>query len=159
MNLLRRKPNEASSAPTNMLTRMRDEMDRVFDRWLDRPLDLDWPANGESWMPALDVIDGDAEVTIKAEVPGMAAKDVNVSISGNVLTLSGEKDDSKEKKGENFYVSERRFGSFRRTVELPEGVDADKVTAEQTNGVLTVRIPKPKTAKPKIVPVQTTAKA
>lgn len=153
MNLLRRKPNEASLAPTNMLTRMRGEMDRV----LDRPLDLSWPTNGESWMPALDVIDSETEITIKAEVPGMAAKDVNVSISGNVLTLSGEKEESKEEKGENFYVSERRFGSFRRAVELPEGVDADKITAEQTNGVLTVRIPRSKAAKPKSIPIRTMA--
>jgi HSP20 family protein len=159
MNLLRTKPRETSLTPTNVLTRMRDEMDRVFDRWFDRPLDLGRPADGASWMPALDIVDGEAEVTIKAELPGIAAKDVNVFISGNMLTLSGEKDESKEEKGENFYVSERRFGSFRRTVELPQGVDADKVTAEQDNGVLTVRFPKLKIARPKQVPIQATAKA
>jgi HSP20 family protein len=137
-----------------MLSRVRDEMDRVFDRWFERPLQAAWATNGENWMPALDVIDSETEVTIKAEVPGMAAKDVNVSVIGNTLTLSGEKDESKEEKGENFYVSERRFGSFRRSIELPEGIDADKIAAEQSNGVLTIKIPKLRTAKPRHVPVK-----
>lgn len=157
MNVLRRRPTETTLAPVNLLTRMRDEMDRVFDRWFDRPLEFAWPGNGKDWMPALDVIDSENEVTIKAEVPGMAAKDVNVSITGNMLTLSGQKDESKEEKGENFYVSERRFGSFQRSIELPDGVDADKVSAEQTNGVLTVKVPKLRSAKPKNVPVKTTS--
>jgi HSP20 family protein len=77
-----------------------------------------------------------------------------MSVIGNTLTLSGEKDESKEEKGENFYVSERRFGSFRRSIELPEGIDADKIAAEQNNGVLTIKIPKLRTAKPRHVPVK-----
>jgi HSP20 family protein len=158
MNLLRTKPREKALAPSNVLMRMRDEMDRMFDRWFDRPMELAWPANGESWNPTLDVIDNEAEITIKAEVPGIAAKDVNVSVSGNVLTLSGQKDESKEEKGENYYVSERRFGSFQRSVELPEGADTERVTAEQDNGVLTVKIPKLKSAQPKQIPVKANAK-
>ena len=154
MNLLRRKPSATSLAPANMMTRMRDEMDRVFDRWFDRPLDLAWPTNGKGWMPALDVIDNESEVVVKAEIPGIPAKDVNVAISGNRLTLSGEKDESKEEKGENFYVSERSFGSFQRAIDLPDGIDAEKVTAEHADGVLTVKIGKLKTAKPKHIPVK-----
>ena len=158
MNLLRRKPSETSLVPTNMLARMRDDMDRVFDRWFDLPLDLGWRTNGESWMPPLDVIDGENEVTIKAEIPGMAAKNVDVSISGNRLTLSGQKDESTEEKGESYRVSERRFGSFQRSFELPDGVDAEKVNAEQSDGVLTVKIPKLKPAKSKRVPIKATVK-
>ena len=154
MNLLRRKPSDSALGPNTMLARVRDEMDRAFERLFDRPLHLGWPTSGENWIPALDVSDSETEVTIKAEVPGMAAKDVNVSITGNTLTLSGEKDESKEEKDESFYVSERRFGSFRRSVELPEGVDADKISAEQNNGVLTIKIPKLKTAKPRHVQVK-----
>lgn len=154
MNLLKTRPRETGLTAGTMLARVRDEMDRVFDRWFDRPLHLSLHTNGETWMPALDVTDSEIEITVKAEVPGMAAKDVSVAITGNTLTLSGEKDETKEEKGESFYVSERRFGSFRRSVELPDGVDADKITAEQTNGVLTIRIPKLKTAKPKHIPVK-----
>jgi len=159
MNLLRTKPRETALAPTTMLSRMREEMDHVFDRFVREPLDFAWPSNGKSWMPALDVIDNETEVTIKAEVPGMTAKDVDVSISGNRLTLSGKKDESKEEKGENYFVSERHFGAFHRSLELPEGVDPEKITAEQDNGVLTVKIPKLRTAKPKHIAVKTGAKA
>lgn len=154
MNFLRTKPRETSLTPSTMLARVRDEMDRVFDRWFDRPLHAETQISGETWTPSLDVIDSETEITLKAEVPGMAAKDVIVAITGSTLTLSGEKDETKEEKGENFYLSERHFGSFRRSVELPDGVDAEKITAEQTNGVLTVKIPKLKTAKPKHVPVK-----
>jgi HSP20 family protein len=110
-------------------------------------------------MPALDVTDSESEITIKAEVPGMAAKDVDVSISGNMLKLSGQKEECKEEKGENCYVSERRFGSFHRSIELPEGIDAERAAAVQDNGVLTIKIPKLMTAKPKHIPVKTAVKA
>lgn len=158
MNLLRTKPRELA-APTGMLSRMRDELDRVFDRFVREPFDLAWPGNGSNWMPALDLVDGETEVTIKAEVPGMSAKDVDVSVSGNMLTLSGRKEESKEDRGENYFISERRFGAFQRTIELPEGVDAEKIVAEQENGVLTVKIPKLKTAKPKHIAIKSPTKA
>jgi HSP20 family protein len=137
------------------LTRMRDEMERVFDRFVRDPFELAWSGDGTSWAPTVDVIDGENEITIKAEVPGIPAKEVDVSISGDILTLSGKKDETKEEKGENYFISERHFGSFERSIELPEGVDPEKISAEQNNGVLTVKIPKLKTAKPKHVPVKT----
>jgi HSP20 family protein len=153
------KSRPSAIAPPTTFTRMRDEIDRVFDRFVRDPLDYVWQGEGRAWLPALYVTDGEAEVTIKAEVPGMAAKDVDVSISGNLLTLSGHKEEAKEEKGENFYVRERRFGSFHRSIELPEGVDSEKVSAEQDNGVLTVKIPKLRAAKPKHIPVKATIRA
>lgn len=158
MSLLRTKPRETVLAPPTTLTRMRDEMDRVFDRFVREPLDFVWPGDGKNWMPALDVIDNETEITVKAEVPGMAAKDVDVSITGNNLRLSGQKDECKEEKAENCYLSERRFGSFQRSIELPEGVDSERISAEQDNGVLTIKIPKLRTAKPKHIPVKAPAK-
>jgi HSP20 family protein len=156
MNKVQIRPREMAMAPGSMLVQMRNEMDRVFNRFIGEPLDFGLLGNGMKWMPALDVIDGETEVIIQAEVPGIAAKDVDVSISGNWLTLSGKKEESKEEKADNYSVSERWFGSFQRAVELPEGTDSDKVTAEQTNGVLTVRVPKLKAAKPKHVPIKGT---
>jgi len=154
MNLLRSKPKDTLVPSTPTLSRMRDEMERVFDRFVRDPFDLVVHPEHRTWLPALDVIDNESEIVVKAEVPGMAAKDVNVSISGNRLILSGEKQESKEQKSEGCYISERSFGAFHRSIELPEGIDPDKVSAEQTDGVLTVRIPKLKTAKPKHIPVK-----
>lgn len=153
MHLTKRGKTEMDGG--NMLLRMRDEMERMFDRFIRDPFELVWhPENGKTWFPALDVIDNETEVVVKAEVPGLEPKDVNVALSGNTLTISGHKDESSEEKGENFYMSERSFGAFRRAVTLPEGVDADKVKAEQKDGVLTVRVGKHKTAKARQIPVQ-----
>ncbi|HEY3244382.1 MAG TPA: Hsp20/alpha crystallin family protein [Phycisphaerae bacterium] len=108
---------------------------------------------------ALDVKDSESEVIVKAEIPGVDAKNVDISLSGNVLTISGQKEELKEEKGEDYFVSERNFGSFRRSLELPQTVDPEKITAEQDNGVLTVKIGKLKIAKPRRIPVKVMAKA
>jgi HSP20 family protein len=153
MNKLQISPRETMGP---MMTQMREEMDRMFNRFLGEPFAFSRRDNGMKWMPAVDVIDRPDEVIVKVEVPGIAAKDVDVSISGNWLTLSGHKEETKEEKSDDYSVSERRFGSFRRLLELPEGVDAEKITAEQTNGVLTVKVPKSKKVMPKHVPVKGT---
>jgi HSP20 family protein len=106
-------------------------------------------------FPSLDVSETDNEVTVRTEVPGIDSKDLNVSISGTTLAISGEKKEEQEREGESFYHSERRFGSFRREVELSAGIDPDKITAEYENGVATIRVAKKPTAKPKHIPVQT----
>jgi HSP20 family protein len=87
----------------------------------------------------------------------VAAKDVDVSISGNTLTISGEKEESSKEEGKDYFVTERRYGSFRRSIELPEGIDPERITAHQDNGVLTVKIARLKTATPKHIPVKATA--
>lgn len=157
MNLLRTRPKDSITTTSPTLARMRDEMERVFDRFVRDPFDLVVHPDRKSWMPALDVTDTEAEVVVKAEIPGMTAKDVNVSISGNRLMLSGEKEESKEEKGDCCYISERSFGSFHRVIDLPEGIDPDKVLADQADGLLTVRIGKLKAAKPKHIPVKSHA--
>jgi HSP20 family protein len=154
MNTLQMKPREHSLVPTRLLVRMRDEMDRVFDRFFHEPWDVSFAGDRKTWMPALDVIDNDMDVTVKVELAGIAPKDIDVSVSGNTLILSGRKDETKEEKSENYYVNERRFGSFQRSIDLPDGVDVEKLTAEHNNGVLTVKIPRLKTAKPKHIPVK-----
>lgn len=151
------------SSPFNGdLARLRDEMDRTFDRFLSDPFALGAvepkTLRSEGWLPAIDVSESDAEVTIRAEAPGVAAKDLEISVSGNTLVIAGHKEEKSEKKEENFYHCERRFGSFRRSIGLPETADADKVTAESDNGVVTIRIPKKAGAKPKHVEVKPAAK-
>ncbi|MBI4566534.1 MAG: Hsp20/alpha crystallin family protein [Planctomycetes bacterium] len=143
------------SAILPSLASLRQEMDRLFSRFFDDP----WGvfdtslASFSGWTPTLDVIDGEKEVRIRAEIPGVEPNDVEVSISGNTLTISGEKKSEREEKGKDFHRSERHFGSFRRSVPLPDGVDAEKVSAEYANGVLTIRLAKSKAAAPKRIAV------
>jgi HSP20 family protein len=130
----------------SVLGLFRSEMNRLMDRSLERPWSLfdDEEAflSGAGWAPLFDVLDGEKHVTVRAELPGVDPKDVEITVSGNVLTLSGEKKDSREGRERLFRRSERRYASFRRAVQLPEGVDAQDVTAEHVNGILTVKVGK-----------------
>jgi HSP20 family protein len=142
---------------SNSLLQLRSEMDRMFDRFFTDPWGMLEPKilRESGLFPRLDLSETDTEVTVRTEIPGIDPKSLNVSISGYTLMISGEKKEEKEREGENFYHCERRFGSFRREVELPAGIDPDKVTAEYENGVATIRVAKKPTAKPKYIPVQT----
>jgi HSP20 family protein len=90
----------------------------------------------------VDIIDTDREVTVRAEIPGIDPKDLEVTVSGDMLTISGRKTEEKEEQGKAFFQSERRYGAFRRSLALPAGIDAQQVSAEVDKGVLAVRIPK-----------------
>ncbi len=142
------------------LMRLRDEMERTFDRFLAEPFGLIEPKalRAEGWIPPLDVSETDTEMTIRAELPGIAAKDLEISITGSSLTLAGKKEEHEEKKGEDFYRCERRFGAFRRVIDLPEAADPDKITAESDNGVVTIRIAKKPGIKPKHVEIKPAGK-
>jgi HSP20 family protein len=147
-------------SPVNSdLARLRDEMDRTFDRFFSEPWGMLEPKllRTEGWYPAIDVSESDAEVTVRAELPGIAAKDLDIEVTGTTLTISGKKEECEEKKGEDFYQSERRFGSFRRVIDLPETVDADKVTAEAENGVVTIHVARKPGIKPKRIEVKPAA--
>jgi len=140
------------------LGRLRSEMDRLFERFLRDPwgaLERGPLASWSGWAPSLDVVDGEKEVTVRAEVPGVDPKEIELAVVGNTLTVSGQEKESREEKGKGFTRSECRYGSFQRAVELPPGVDPDKVTAEYSNGVLTVRVGKSKAASAKRIPIST----
>ncbi|MEK6702617.1 MAG: Hsp20/alpha crystallin family protein [Planctomycetota bacterium] len=143
MNLL---PWKKRTPLDGTLARLRDEMERTFDRFFTEPLGLaSFELSGtraQTWIPPLDVSETDSEVTIRAEVPGIAIKDLAISVAGTTLTIAGEKEERKEKKEENFHQSECHFGSFRRVLDLPDRVDAGRVTAEYDNGVVTVHVAK-----------------
>lgn len=138
------------------LAALRTEMDRLFDSFWrmtgagGAPARLDVepqpPWRFESsfglTVPSIDLVENEKEFLIKAELPGMDASDVELAVSGDVLTIKGEKRDEREEKGENFHLSERRFGSFRRSLPLHPGVDPAKIEASFDKGVLTVKLPK-----------------
>jgi HSP20 family protein len=146
MNLIpwKNKPRATERGELSPLVALRSEMDRLFDSFLREPLaNIDWPLWGsEPWSPAIDVAENDKEVTVRAELPGIDLKDLEVTVTGNQLVLSGEKRESSEQSGKDFHHSETRYGSFRRTVPLPKGVDTEKVDAQYANGVLTLHLPK-----------------
>lgn len=137
------------------LNRLRDEMDRTIDRLLGGSFLEPKAVRLEGWMPVVDVSESEGEFVVRAEVPGIAAGDLDVSISGTSLVISGKKKEEEEKSGEDFYQCERRFGAFRRTIELPETVDPEKITAETDAGVVTVHVGKRTGVKPKHVPIRT----
>jgi HSP20 family protein len=97
--------------------------------------------------PAIDLVEKDGGYEITAELPGLDEKNVEVKLSNHTLTITGEKSEEKEDKRKDYYLSERRYGSFQRSFQLPEGVDADKIDAQFAKGVLTVKLPKTAEAK------------
>ena len=104
----------------------------------------------------MDVKESADQVVVKAEVPGMDAKDINISVTGEVLTIKGEKKSEREEKEENYHLVERSYGSFSRSLKLPAAVDLDKIEAKYDKGVLTVTCPKKEEVKPKAIEIKTT---
>jgi HSP20 family protein len=109
------------------------------------------PANGSSssWLPAVDVWEAEGELVLSFDLPGISEEDLAVELDDNVLTVSGERERSSEHSNDRFYRFERRFGTFSRSVTLPQGVQEDAIQASYANGVLEVRVPKPEEPKPK----------
>jgi HSP20 family protein len=131
----------AASRPRDMFAAMRDEMDRMFEHFehgLPRWPNLFRQASGIGAMvvPELDVRENTTSITVEAELPGVDEKDISVTIANGVLTIKGEKKQTKEEKGENFYLAERTYGSFERSLRLPDSVDDAKVDAKFDKGVL-----------------------
>jgi HSP20 family protein len=111
-----------------------------------------------AWAPLLDVSETDDEIQVSAEIPGIDPKEFDISVTGNVLTISGEKKEESEERKGNVFRSERRFGSFRRSITLPDSVDTEKVSADYDRGVLTVHLPKTEKAAAKRIPVSVSKK-
>lgn len=138
--------------PFGELATFRREMDRVFERFFGEFPRLD--LSGAGWTPHLDMTETKDRVIVKAELPGLEAKDLDITISGNTLSLKGEKRQVKEEHDEHRHLLERSYGAFTRTVELPAPVAADKIKAAFKNGVLTITLPKTEEAKRKAIPIQ-----
>jgi len=134
------------------ISSLRREMDNLWNRFFgETPLARRLT---EEWWPSVDLSETKDSFIIKAELPGLDAKDVEVSISGNVLTLKGEKKKEEEEKDEHHYRAERYYGSFHRTFQLPTNVKAEKIEATFEKGVLKVMLPKVEEAKKKPIEVK-----
>jgi HSP20 family protein len=131
---------------------LRREMDRVFDRFFE-PRGDEVESAGE-WAPKVDVSETKDAVVVKAEIPGVEQKDINVSLQDQVLTITGEKHQEKEEKSEKYHRVERSWGAFTRALRMPVAVSADKVTASFKDGMLTVTLPKAPEAKGTTIPVK-----
>ena len=105
------------------------------------------------WMPAMDLAETDEDFVLRADLPGLSQDDVKIEFEDSTLTVSGERKAEHEDKGEGFYRVERAFGSFSRSLTLPQGVDPEKVSASFDRGVLEVRIPKPEERKPRRISI------
>jgi len=135
----------------NELSRLHNDMDTLFDQFFGG---LGRPFQGYKAWPAIDVADKDGEIVVRAEVPGCKPEDVDISVYGDTLTISGEKKDSRQEKGDGWYHKETTYGSFRREVALPTEIDEDKVEAVYKDGVLSVTLPKAEKTKAVKVKVQ-----
>ena len=129
-------------------------MDRLFDESFTRP-GFGWIAPLSAANFAIDMYETKNDVMVRAALPGVKPEQVEVTITGDALTIRGESKDENEIKEENYVRKERRYGSFSRCVTLPSGVKADKAEATFENGVLTLKIPKTEEAKPKTIKVKT----
>jgi HSP20 family protein len=138
----------------NLLDQMRTEMDGMFQRFFGPP--AEGKSNGESnvWAPRLDISETDKAFVVKADLPGVDPKDVEINIRDGVLTVQGEKKEQKEEKHKNYHRIERFFGEFYRSIPLPTGVDEANVQATSAKGVLTLTIPKKPEAQPKKIVVK-----
>ena len=141
------------SRPFRELGTLRKEMDELWNRFFG---ETRFPrVFGREWIPSVDISETKENLVAAVELPGLEAKDIDVSISGDVLTIKGEKKREEEEKGEHYYCCERYSGSFQRSFQLPVGVEADKVHASFKNGVLKITLPKAEEAKKKAIEIKT----
>ncbi len=132
--------------PVRELDSFQADMNRLFDGFFQAR------GNGTGghrrWIPAMDLVETEEDLVLRADLPGMTEDDVEIEIKDGVLTVSGERKAEHEEKEEGFYRVERAFGNFSRSLSLPQGIDAGAVGANFDNGVLEVRVPKPAERKP-----------
>jgi HSP20 family protein len=151
------KTDQSPDGGISPLTEIRTEMNRLFDTFLREPfgsLSESFNSLGK-WAPALDVAETDQVVTVRAEIPGVDPNEIDITVTGDRLTISGEKKEASERKEKDYFHRESRYGSFSRTVQLPVGVDPQQVNAQYDNGVLTVTLQKTPAAVAKKIPVKT----
>ena len=136
------------------LVRWESEVNRLFNTFFDAPATGEGgTAGGRRWIPAMDLVETDDHFVLRADLPGLDESDVRIEVHDNVLTLSGERKYEHEAKKDGFYRLERGSGQFSRALTLPDGVDADAITASFDKGVLEVRIPKPEVRKPRRISI------
>ena len=134
--------------PFKELQRMRTDMDRLWESFFEgKPARRQEDMSG--WVPSLDLAETKDSYVVKAEIPGMEAKDIDISLQNDLLTIRGEKKQEKEEKEENYHFVERTYGSFSRSIRLPQEIRGNKIKASYKDGVLKVTLPKSEEAKKK----------
>jgi HSP20 family protein len=136
--------------PMREMMSLREAMDRLFDDAFTRPISV----SGVSGMPAIDMYQTNDDVVVKATLPGLKAEDVDITVTGETLTLRGEFKQEDEKKETSYHIREQRYGSFERSILLPTDVKADKAVADFENGILTITMPIAEEVKPKSIAIK-----
>ena len=136
--------------PAREMMSLRDAMDRLFDDAFTRPLSL-----RDGWsVPAIDMYQTDDEIIVRAALPGIKADQVQINVTGEMLTLKGDVKHEEDKKEKAWHIREQRWGSFERSVVLPTDVVADKARADFEDGILTITLPKAEEVKPKVINIK-----
>lgn len=145
-------------APARDLYPVQSEINRLFNTLFDTATPVAARATRQ-WAPALDVVENDGEYVVRADLPGLGEDDVNLEVRDGVLRLTGERKSETEERKDGYARIERSFGSFARTLTLPEGVDPESVKASFDRGVLTIHVPKPEAPKAHTVEITSGAAA
>jgi len=131
------------------LSTLQHRMNRLFEDFFTAP-----DTEPAPWLPAIDVAETEKEIVVKAEMPGLDPRDLEISVVGDALQIRGEKRQESERKGESWHRVERRYGTFSRTVPLPCAVDVERAVAEAHHGVLTVKLAKSAEHQPRKIDIR-----
>jgi len=142
---------------SNPFTALQQEVDRLFDGFSRGFAGFPSFPTTRELMPSMDVSETDKEIEITTELPGLEEKDIQLNVADNVLTIRGEKKNEREETKKDYHLVERSYGSFTRSVQLPDGVNADNIKAVMSKGVLKVTVPKPAPAQSKKIDIKAAA--
>jgi len=151
-NLARTNMLGTNWEPAHEMMTLREAMDRLFDDAFTRP--LGFGVGAEALLPAIDLYQTENEVVVKAALPGIKPEDVQISITGDLLTLRGDFKQENEQKEKTYHLHEQRHGLFERSIPLPTIVETEKAKADFENGVLTIVLPKAEAVKPKTISIK-----
>lgn len=140
--------------PFRELAQMQDRINRIFGDAYTRRYDNDDVMQRGEWLPPVDIFEnGDQEIVLRAELPGVAKEDIDIRVENNTLTLKGERKREAEVKNEQYHRVERSYGTFSRSFSLPSRIDSEKVRADYRDGVLSITLPVKEEAKPRQISV------
>lgn len=133
-----------------------EELERRFDEMMGRPFASLWRRSAveRGWMPPIEMYEKDDHFMVRAELPGMKKEDIDISVVGDTLTIKGERKAEEEVKEDDYYVCERSYGSFQRSLTFPTAVDTKSIEAKFSDGILEVSLPKSQEVKPKKVEIK-----
>jgi HSP20 family protein len=141
--------------PARQMMTLREAMNHLFDDAFTRPLSFAREGRYDWTSPAIDMYEADNEVVVKASLPGIKADEVQINVSGDVLTIKGETKQEEEKKDKSWHIREQRWGVFERSIMLPTAVNSDQAKADFENGILTITLPKSENVKSKTITIRT----